>query len=114
MASKKPAKKPDAKVKAAALIRKVYRLGYVEGQAERQKFVNTLRTTNGYLWRELCRMDDHEPDEGLRLSTAFAERLIAALQRSKRNKYYIEELRKRIDRSNLKLKKLVKILDGCR
>ena len=113
MASKKVAKKKPANTRAS-VVKRVYKLGFKEGLNERQKLVNTLRITNHNLWQELTRLDTNEPTEGIWISISFAEELVTALQRSKRNKFYVEELRRRIRKSNLKLKKLVKILDGCK
>lgn len=116
MTSKKPAatKKPDAKIKTAALIRKAYRAGFSEGVNEGSKRLNCLATSNHYLWKELTKLDEFEPIEGVRVSTKFVEELIVALRRSKRNRYYIAELRRRINNSNQKLEKLLEILDGCK
>ena len=101
-----------ASKKSVNLIRKAYKTGYADGQAERQKFFNTLRTTNFRLWQELCRLDVNEPSEGIWLSVAFAEKLAAALQ--KKHSGHARELRKKIKRSNQKLDKLLEILEGCR
>ena len=113
MAGNKAAKKKPANTKAS-VVKRAYKLGYEEGQNERQKFLNCLRNTNHNLWQELTRLDTNEPTEGIWLSTKFAEELVVALQRSKRNKFYVEELRRRIRKSNKKLKKLLKILDSCK
>jgi len=115
MTSKKPAatKKPD-KIKTAALVRKAYRAGYAEGLNEGGKRLNCLATSNHYLWRELTSLDEFEPIEGVRLSTKFVKELIVALRRSKRNKYYVDELSRRLVNSTRKLDKLLEILNQCK
>ena len=113
MTSEQPERrKSNAKAKTVALVEQAYKAGFSEGSNERQKLVNTLRTTNQYLWKELCRLDETDPTEGIRISLVFAERLAAALQ--KRHSGYARDLRKQIRNSNRKLSKLLKILEHCK
>jgi len=110
MASKSAKEKSDA-ARIRAAITRAYKSGFQEGKNEGSKRLNTLRIANGYLWRELTKLDEHEP-EGVWLSTAFAERLAAALQ--KRHQTYARDIRRQIKSSNQKLEKLLEILDGCK
>jgi len=85
----------------AAVVKQAYQLGFKEGLNEGNKRLNCLRTTNGYLWRELIKLDKYEPTEGIRLSVVFAEELVVALRRSKRNNFYckVKPEARQIDRN---------------
>jgi len=113
MASQKPETKITLDIaKARVVITRAYKAGYAEGINEGQKRLNCMRVSNGYLWKELTRLDEHEPTEGVWISTAFAERLANILK--KRHNTYARQLRKQIKNSNQKLDKLLEILEGCK
>ena len=78
--------------KARTAIARAFKAGYSAGIGESQKRLNCLRTTNGYLWRELTKLDETEPSEGIQISIAFAERLVTILK--KRHNTYARQLRR--------------------
>lgn len=113
MASEKSERrKADAVVKSSVVMR-AYRLGFKEGEIQRQMFVNTLKHSNNYLWNILCELDEEQPLEGVTISFKFAGRLIEALQSSGKEKY-ARDLREKLNHSSRKLHVLLKELESFR
>jgi len=110
--SKKTAKEKLDVAKTRAAITQAYKTGYSAGIGECQKRLNCLRTTNGYLWRELTKLDETEPSEGIQISIAFAKRLVTVLK--KQHNTYARDISRQIRNSNQPLNNLLEILDHCK